>query len=306
MDYEKLHKDTIAKLQEMVNSGKITVEIARGICADFIPESEDEKIRKEIVNFINHKKAMGSVTPEESKRTGSWVAWLEKHGERPNNVYDEYLSDNLGCVIRRYINDPSIPDAVREMVKREIIPYVERLEKQGEQKPVVIIPKFRVGDVIRLKGSTAEYTIESISGECYHGKGWGLHIGYEEDYELVEQNPSWSEEDEQMYIEIIYILAGFRGNEVKLDWLKSIKDRIQPKQEWSENEKDRLNKISKYLRCKGYEDDACWLKSLIPQHTWKPSDEQINALEGIKDYVALTSGYWGQTMTEIIKQLKQL
>ena len=40
MDYEKLHKDTIVKLQEMVNSGKITVETARGICADFVPESD--------------------------------------------------------------------------------------------------------------------------------------------------------------------------------------------------------------------------------------------------------------------------
>ena len=230
--------------------------------------------------------------------------------------------NNSVAITKKGLEDifPELKESEDEEIKEMLKVAVERtpwmqdkkekcyewLEKQGEQNPVVVIPKFRVGDVIRLKGSTAEYTIESISGECYHGKGWGLHIGYEEDYELVEQNPSWSEEDEQMYIEIIYILAGFRGNEVKLDWLKSIKDRIQPKQEWSENEKDRLNKISKYLRCKGYEDDACWLKSLIPQHTWKPSDEQINALEGIKDYVALTSGYWGQTMTEIIKQLKQL
>lgn len=52
MDYEKLHKDTITKLQEMVNSGKITVEIARGICADFIPEDEDERIRKFLTKCV--------------------------------------------------------------------------------------------------------------------------------------------------------------------------------------------------------------------------------------------------------------
>ena len=48
MDYEKLHKDTITKLQEMVTSGKITTETACNICADFVPESEDERIRKEL------------------------------------------------------------------------------------------------------------------------------------------------------------------------------------------------------------------------------------------------------------------
>ena len=181
-------------------------------------KESDEEIRKEIVNFINHKKAMGSVTPEESKRTGSWIAWLEK---------------------------------------------------KCNQKPAVIIPKFRVGDVIRLKGSTAEYTIESISGECYHGKGWGLHIGCEEDYELVEQKPAWSEEDEQMYIEIIYILAGFRGNEVKLDWLKSIKDRVQP------------------------------------QNTWKPSESDIRILEQVIDGTANPINYHA-TLHAILEKLKKL
>ena len=47
-------------------------------------------------------------------------------------------------------------------------------------------PKFDIGDTIRPKGSKAEYTITSISGGCYHGKGWGLPIDAEKDYELVE------------------------------------------------------------------------------------------------------------------------
>ena len=103
-------------------------------------------------------------------------------------------------------------------------------EKQGEHEPVVIIPKFRVGGVIRPKGSTAECTIESISGECYHGKGWGLHIGYEEDYELVEQKSSWSEEDEmiretlKLIVKCAYDKYGIQGKEIGeeklLAWLE--------------------------------------------------------------------------------------
>lgn len=103
-----------------------------------------------------------------------------------------------------------------DWIPKEIIKYLKEkgdfrscwitwLEKQGEQKPVFIVPKFRVGDTIRLKGSLAEYTIESISGECYHGKGWKLHISCDDDYELVEQKPAdWSEEDEHMLNTIIY------------------------------------------------------------------------------------------------------
>ena len=49
---------------------------------------------------------------------------------------DKELSEILGRVIRRYINDPNIPYAEREKVSMEIIPYVERLEKKSEQKLV--------------------------------------------------------------------------------------------------------------------------------------------------------------------------
>ena len=90
MDYEKLHKDTIAKLQEMVNSGKITVEIARGICADFIPESEDERIRKELIEYIKDQQSTFISAPdcrdkyeeEENQKYNSWIAWLKSLKDR--------------------------------------------------------------------------------------------------------------------------------------------------------------------------------------------------------------------------------
>ena len=74
MDYEKLHKDTITKLQEMVNSGKITVDIARGICADFVLENEDERIRKNLITCISTLKH-----PLFSERERKeFITWLEK------------------------------------------------------------------------------------------------------------------------------------------------------------------------------------------------------------------------------------
>ena len=113
---------------------------------------EDEGIRKYILSHfqehLNKTKeflSKGMVAPfssEEIKMLEASVSWLEKQGEKPNNAYDKELSEILGRVIRRYINDPDIPYSDREKVSMEIIPYVERLEKQGEQKSIVVIPKF--------------------------------------------------------------------------------------------------------------------------------------------------------------------
>ena len=127
------------------------------------------------------------------------------------------------------------------------------LEKQGEQKSVVVIPKFRVGDVIRPKGSTAEYTIESISGECYHGKGWGLHISCDNDYELVGQKPTeWSKEDEN---HVKSILSTIECCKAQFPYASAVFE--------------------------AYNADIEWLKSLRPQKQWRPTEEQVNALRWV-------------------------
>lgn len=88
MDYEKLHKDTINNLQQMVSCGKITIETARSICADFMPENEDERIRKELIEHVKDQQSSFISSPdcrdkyeeEENQKYNSWIAWLEKQG----------------------------------------------------------------------------------------------------------------------------------------------------------------------------------------------------------------------------------
>ena len=206
---------------------------------------------------------------------------------------------------------PELAESEDEMIRKEIIAHIKWcedsgycakeemtrwitfLEKQGEQNTVVIIPKFKVGDTIRPKGSLAEYTIESISGECYHGKGWGLHISCDNDYELVEQNTAWSEEDDYTLLDTINILrsCGRCSTDRKL-WLLSLKKRVQPqpKQEWSEEDDEHLERILKELGNQRQrplnspyldkiESDYNWLKSLRPKPHSRPSDEQMEALK---------------------------
>ena len=66
-----------------------------------------------------------------------------------------------------------------------------------------------------------------------------------------------------------------------VNFLKSLKGRVslQPKQEWSEEDENRINRLIAYFEDKesfAAEDDvvyANWLKSLKDRITWKPSDE---------------------------------
>lgn len=51
-----------------------------------------------------------------------------------------------------------------------------------------------------------------------------------------EQKPAWSKEDEKMYTATILALAGFMCNEDKIDWLKSLKDRVQAQKQWKPSE----------------------------------------------------------------------
>ena len=188
---------------------------------EILPESEDEKIRKDIVFYIaaNHK---------DDGEKARWLYWLEK---------------------------------------------------QGEQKPIVIIPKFRVGDVIRPKGSMAEYTIESISGEHYHGKGWKLHTGCDNDYELVEQKPAWSEEDNKALDSILNDLKqGVIPDNDDIDWLNSLKERYTWKP--SNEHIKRLNNAINILESLNEHTDVKYLKDIkdkLLEDAPIPKIEKFNA-----------------------------
>ena len=98
--------------------------------------------------------------------------------------------------------------------------------------------------------------------------------------EYEKKSVEWSEEDEKMLHTIIADFKGFRHDNTStleshftecIDWLKSLKDRIQPKQEWSDEDFKRIDYICDFVwkNRKGdtdeiyqQEQDVKWLKSL--------------------------------------------
>ena len=131
----------------------------------------------------------------------------------------------------------------------------------------------------------------------------------------IEQNPAWSEEDEKMLNQVIEDIIKLAGPYVcyhkDIDWLKSIKDRIQSKQDLNEEDEEMRLDAIKYLEifdAQGIHGDKAipainWLKSLRPHNHWKPSDEQIREL-GV---VATGKGWFSkEILSGLLEQLKKL
>ena len=97
-----------------------------------------------------------------------------------------------------------------------------------------------------------------------------------------------------------------------------VKDYIQQKPIWSEEDNKRINRIYDFLwkHKRGFsaiiwqiEEDANWLKSLKDRYTWKPTEEQINAIRLARSFVTDDSSD-NPTLSEILleleKQLKKI
>ena len=174
---------------------------------------------------------------------------------------------------------------------------LNKIEKQGEQKPAENSCK-KSDDIATEEKDMTKYKHGYKNGfEC----GKQLVLKYPEGFGLCwlkkqsEQKPTWSEEDEKMCSQVINEMEAIKSNsstifekniaQDKIDWLKSIKERVQPQptSEWSEEDEKMISSTIEYLNefrevyKNGAQECIKWLKLLKPNH-WKPSEEQMEAL----------------------------
>jgi len=132
------------------------------------------------------------------------------------------------------------------------------------------------------------------------------------------ENPNsvWSEDDEEEFKIAIDTLVE-AGQRDSAHWLKSLKDRVQPqpKQEWSEEDRKIIIELIgifesavdgghvafPYRLIKDY---IKVLKSCLPQTTWKPSDEQMKALD--RAQAELCSTEYNKPICDLIDILNKL
>ena len=301
MDYEKLHKDTIAKLHQMVNSGKITVKTACSICADFVPESGDERVRKEIIATIHLY--YGEPLEDEAKEM---IGWLEKQGNlmkalqisnaRIGELIEEnyYLKEqfekqgknNMGI---SEATKKKLEDSLNEALEKETPEsFNEFLDEQGERKPDTDFSDFR----------TWKYIVDAVLTEK---EGIGQYL------------------DSPFTEEVAKKLQKRFGNieQILANSAKSCKD--EQKSDWTEEDMEMsriignaitTNGASIYLKSKGIQviDAHVWLNELKeraqPQNRWKPSRKQIETLEYYMH--TLVCNNYKETLFGLYQDLKKL
>ena len=139
-----------------------------------------------------------------------------------------------------------------------------------------------------------------------------------------EQKP-WGEEDERIRQDIENLIhfaledgsavspAANTTKEGAISWIQSLKDRVQPKQEWSEEDESHIRYLIECLEhCKKgvaltmttstSQEYINWLKSLKPQNRWQPSDEQLIQLSNASNGLY----YNCETLLSLLEQLKKL
>ena len=140
-NYEKKYKESIERMKSWVRGEHPECFSEAQKAAEFIfpelKESEDERIRKEIIDFLGlpHPQFVGKRDHEK------WIAWLEKQGEKKDYYTKQELID-MGFSFTLN-GDIVTPDKMMEDMKK----YLAWKEKHDEQKQADT-PKFKVGDFI--------------------------------------------------------------------------------------------------------------------------------------------------------------
>jgi hypothetical protein len=179
-----------------------------------------------------------------------------------------------------------------------------------------------------------EWNIESKELKKIENKNPMLSDFFRAEYERGKadaQKPAeWSEEDSYMLGQAIKCVNNSGKLDVSTeeieDWLKSLKDHVQPKPEWSEEDEGFLdlllavftnehpNGIFSTGDIPVFKGNLVtsnriieWLKSLRPQKQWKPSEELITYLYEAIDIIEEQEKYNIVTaLRELLEQLKQL
>lgn len=118
-----------------------------------LAESDDEKIRKEIVDFITSSNKYGT-----NERCEAWLNWLEKQGEQNSPIDANKMVDEFANTEVKGYGIPSMieVDAYRKGIE-------DALEKQGEGKSTIFIPKFRLGDnLVSTKNPRLTYEVLEV------------------------------------------------------------------------------------------------------------------------------------------------
>lgn len=288
---------------------KVAVRFGSNVADEIFPElkeSEDERIRKEMIEFFTFEHWDGEA-PFSYESAKERIAWLEKQGEHAKfrdsiQVGDKVTRNRDGVLVNlsqlkrvakpaenKGEHDMGISEATKQKLEDKLHEALEKETPESfnefldEQKPAdKVEPKFHEGDMIIHKELGGDYIhnphkiiqVDILDKKYRLEGGLVAHFGEQDDYELVEQKHAWTEEDE-----------------------------------------NRINRLIAYFEDKESftaEDDivyAKWLKSLKERYTWKPNDVQMHYLSWIANVKlgdSMVEQEVSKHLNELLEDLKKL
>ena len=176
---EEKYNDLLNRLKAMADAQPEVTKAAIESLFSELKESEDERIRKKIIDYFRGSVGLGVSIGGVSVK--DMVSWLEKQGES-NETKAKMFLINKGYPIDANGKFPTYEE-MYDIIK-------EGLEKQGEQNPV-IVPKFRVGDIVRRKSDGLEAKVVNITNDNIEVKcaDWTDFI-LDYKWEPIEQKPT--------------------------------------------------------------------------------------------------------------------
>lgn len=140
-------------------------------------ESEDERMRKEITDFIR-RKFESSCSPTPSKTTlANWIDWLEKQGEKKPGEDSLTLEEFENAFITKAKQyDIELPNRSWDIYAlcKELY-SLKHKPKQGEQNPAdKVEPKFKEGDWVIDKQGIVHQIADVVEIVNYHYYGYDI------------------------------------------------------------------------------------------------------------------------------------
>lgn len=251
MDYEKAYKDAL----ERARAGKPMNEVFPEL-----HESEDERIRKEIIDYLsNEQHNVKQLTPR-TNEFEDWIAYLEKLKEQKQKIKVRIPKFRVGDIIQR------VP-----------------LERWDSSKKITSIDEHGYNYNLSHLGDTVS--------------GGAIGFAFENEYELVEQKPTEKQDYSgltklERAIHRGFLCAGVENVPVEIVKETAQEGRlVQMKSaEWSAEDERMLSRCIKSIECskmfaetktfkEAKDKEIDWLKSIRPQSHWKPSEEQMQSFE---------------------------
>ena len=170
MDYKEKYEQALEKARELMDKG---YDVLMPEIFPELQESEDEKVRLEIRNFIWEY-------PDKLPERTKWLAWFEKQGE----CSWEPTEEQLEALDYAYNSCPGTERGnYYESILADLIADLHKLhKKQDENKPAdKVEPKFKPGDWIVFNGLILH--IDEVVNGYYRttSRGDGIHNSYDWD-----------------------------------------------------------------------------------------------------------------------------